>query len=62
MPGQIRLRLRYRHLASPWMEWLFLSPRELEQLVDGTGWRVQRILGGEDGRYAVVIDKEPETR
>jgi SAM-dependent methyltransferase len=59
MPGQIRLRLRHRHLTSPWMEWLFLSPRELEDLLGGTGWRTRRILPGHDHEYAAVIEKEP---
>jgi SAM-dependent methyltransferase len=61
MPGQTRLRLRYRHLASPWMEWLFVSPREFEDLLGGTGWQIKRILEGERG-YAAVIDKEPAAR
>jgi SAM-dependent methyltransferase len=57
LPGQVRLRLRYRHLTSPWMNWLFLAPRELEQLLDGTGWYVGRLI--QDGpRYAAVIDKD----
>ena len=58
MPGQVRLRLRYHHLTSPWMDWLFLSPRELGELLDGTGWHIERILGGA-GSYAAVIGKEP---
>jgi SAM-dependent methyltransferase len=58
MPGQVRLRLRYRHLTSPWMDWLFLSPRELEHLLEGTRWHIERILEGE-GSYAAVIGKEP---
>ena len=58
MPGQIRLRLRYRHLTSPWMEWLFVSPKELAGLLDGTGWQIRRILQG-DRHYVAVIDKEP---
>ena len=61
MSGQIRLRLRYRHLTSPWMDWLFLSTRELESLLAGTGWRVERILEGER-HYAAVIGKEPTPR
>lgn len=59
MPGQIRLRLRYRHLTSPWIEWLFFSPRELDELLDGTGWRTRRLLQGDDHEYAAVIEKEP---
>jgi SAM-dependent methyltransferase len=60
MPGQTRLRLRYRSLTSPWFDWLFLSQRELEEILAGTGWSVTRFVGpDEDGFYAAVIDKEP---
>jgi len=61
LPGQIRLRLRYRHLTSPWMEWLFLSPRELETLIEGTGWRIGRILPAKDsGEYAAILEKDSQ--
>ena len=45
MPGQLRVRIRHRDLATPWMDWLQLSPAELEELVEGTGWRATRTLG-----------------
>ena len=60
LAGQVRLRLRYRHRTSPWMEWLFLSPRELEGLLEGTGWRLGRVLTGELRQYAAIIDKEQD--
>jgi SAM-dependent methyltransferase len=40
MPGQIRLRIRYREKATPWFDYLFVSIPELERLSEGTGWRV----------------------
>lgn len=40
MPGQVRLRIRHRRLATPWWELLFCSIGELAELVDGTGWRI----------------------
>lgn len=61
MPGQVRLRLRYRHRTSPWMDWLFVSQRELEGLLHGTGWRLRRVLESDWG-YAAVIEKEPDPR
>lgn len=57
MPGQIRLRVRYRQLTSPWMDWLFVSPRELDGLLQETGWHTQRILEG-DRHYVAVIEKD----
>jgi SAM-dependent methyltransferase len=59
MPGQIRFRLRYRKLATPWFDYLFVTPRELERLLRGTGWHVRRVITNEeDDLYAVVIEKD----
>jgi SAM-dependent methyltransferase len=59
MPGQIRFRLRYHLLTSAWFDWLFVSPRELERLLEGTGWHVARyFLQDEHQLYAAVIDKD----
>lgn len=40
MAGQLRLRVRYRHLAGPWFDYLLCSHDELADLVDGSPWRV----------------------
>jgi SAM-dependent methyltransferase len=56
MPGQLRGRIRYRELATPWLDWLQLSPAELSELADGTGWRLTRTLG--DGpSYVAILDR-----
>jgi SAM-dependent methyltransferase len=47
MPGQIRLRVRYAAYATPWADYLMVSPSELEEIVAGTGWKVDRVLAGE---------------
>jgi SAM-dependent methyltransferase len=60
MPGQIRMRVRYRDRATPWLDYLFVSRDEMRTLLEGTGWRVRRFLPPEGGRlYAAVIEKEP---
>jgi SAM-dependent methyltransferase len=38
MGGQIRMRGRYRRFVTPWFDYLMVSPAEMEQLLDGTGW------------------------
>jgi SAM-dependent methyltransferase len=59
MPGQFRYRLRYRKHATPWFDWLFVSPREMEGLLRGTGWHLHRVIRHEgDNLYAAVIDKD----
>ena len=58
MGGQIRLRIRYHELATPWFDYLFLSRDELRDLVDGTGWRLARTIDDGPG-YVAVLEKRP---
>lgn len=61
MPGQIRFRLRRGLACTPWFDYLFVSPRELQGLLRGTGWHVARLIHDDEHShfYAAVIDKEP---
>lgn len=44
MAGQYRLRLRYAQVASDWFDYLFLSPDELEVLLqDVGGWVISKV-------------------
>jgi SAM-dependent methyltransferase len=62
MSGQLRIRIRYRDAATPWFDYLFLSREELEELLEGTGWRLARTYE-DDGRfYVAVIEKEAPAR
>jgi SAM-dependent methyltransferase len=44
LPGQLRLRVRYRELVGPWFEYLIVSPDEMAELVAGTGWTIRHRL------------------
>lgn len=57
MGGQIRIRARYRRLATPWFDYLFTSVRELERLVAGTGWVLDEVIRGSSFEYAFVLRK-----
>lgn len=57
MFGQIRIRIRFKQYTDPWFDYLFVSPKEMRELVAGTGWRVMRILG-QGAQYCAVIEKE----
>jgi SAM-dependent methyltransferase len=57
MPGQWRIRIRYRDLCTPWFDYLTVTRDELAAIVDGTGWAVDRDFEGPEGRYAVVLRK-----
>jgi SAM-dependent methyltransferase len=56
MSGQIRIRVRFRDHATPWFDYLMVSQKELEDLLDGTGWQLERVLESDD-TYVAVIGK-----
>jgi SAM-dependent methyltransferase len=53
--GQIRLRVRYKTLATPWVDYLMVSLDEMKEIVSGTGWQVDRVYRDEDFFTAVII-------
>ncbi len=59
MGGQIRLRVRYRRLATPWFDYLFTSVFELTRMARGTGWRLDQVVDGPGPAYAFVLRKAP---
>jgi dipeptidyl aminopeptidase/acylaminoacyl peptidase len=54
--GQMRIRVRYKRYASPWFDWLLVSKKEMESILEGTGWVVSRYIDS-DTRYITIIDK-----
>jgi SAM-dependent methyltransferase len=56
MSGQLKIRVRYRELATPWFDYLIVSPDELRELAEPVGWTVARILDSED-TYVAVLEK-----
>jgi len=59
MGAQIRLRVRYRKYATPWFDYLLVSKEEMQRILAGTGWSVQRFLNSEGSPYIAVTEKEP---
>lgn len=57
LPGQLRLRVRYKKFASPWFDWLIVSEVELRELLDGTEWQIEETIQDEQGRYTAIIGK-----
>jgi SAM-dependent methyltransferase len=55
MPGQIKIRVRYRNLATPWFDYLLVSKREMREILDGTGWSVRQFLSSKVAPYSPYI-------
>ncbi len=58
MGGRVRIRVRYRQLATPWFDWLLVSKDELRAILAATGWRVGRFIDAPGATYVAVIDKQ----
>lgn len=43
-PAEIGLRIRYKRTATPWWRQINVPVNELAQLIEGTGWRLDRHL------------------
>jgi hypothetical protein len=56
LSGQSRIRIRYRRFVTPWFDFFRITPGELADLLDGTGW-LRRTLQSSDDLYIAVIDK-----
>jgi hypothetical protein len=57
LPGQIRIRIRHRHYTTPWFDYLFVSPAELERLTADTDWSLARTIPSADGRYVAILER-----
>jgi SAM-dependent methyltransferase len=55
MPGQLRLRVRHRDLIGPWFDYLIVSPDEMATILEGTEWRVHRLLQESGSGYYVAV-------
>jgi SAM-dependent methyltransferase len=57
MGGQIKMRFRFGKVIGPWFDYLLVSPEEMQSLIEGTGWRVERVLGADKANYFAIIRK-----
>lgn len=56
MSGQVRIRVRYRETASPWLDYLLVSREEMAALADEGGWRLVRTVDSEGPLYVGVLE------
>jgi hypothetical protein len=56
--GQVRIRIRYRDVATPWFDYCLFSPSELEDVLVGTGWRLERTLEDDPPLYIAVLARD----
>jgi len=57
MGGQLRIRIRFKKYVSPYFDYLLVSPGELDKILAGTGWAVNRLIRSKSAQYTAVIEK-----
>lgn len=58
MSGQIRMRSLYLIYRSVWFDYLMVSREEMQQILSGSGWRVDRFIDSTGASYIAIIVKE----
>jgi len=61
MSGQIRIRVRYRLLKTPWFDYLMVSQDEMRAILEGTGWQIADVLASDGSIYIAIITKIGKT-
>lgn len=62
MVGQLRLRIHYERLVGPWFDYLFVSERELRDILSGTAWKLQKVIDRGRDQYIAIIKKTSAPR
>jgi SAM-dependent methyltransferase len=56
LPGQIRIRVRFRDVVGPWMDYPMVSADQLREILAGTRWHVAQVFDSDD-TYVATIEK-----
>ncbi|WP_158853229.1 class I SAM-dependent methyltransferase [Halorhabdus sp. CUG00001] len=57
LPGALRMRTRYKTYATPWFDYLLVSPSEMDDVLDTTVWTRTETWQGEGGLYTAMLEK-----
>ena len=60
MRGQIKWRIRFQKYATPRLDYLMVSKEEMEEILQGTGWKVTEYVDSEGVNYIAIIEKGAE--
>ena len=55
LPGEIRMRIRYKQYTTPWFDWLLVSKDEMRTLVQRTGFKMTGSLDSDGPRYVGIL-------
>jgi len=59
MGGQLRMRVRFGKSIGEWFDYLFVSPKEMRNILKDTDWEIKEFIEPEEVSYFAVIGKKP---
>ncbi len=57
LPGEMRIRVRYKRYSTPWTRFFMVSRKDMDRVLEGTGWAVTKYIGQDGPHYAAIIEK-----
>ncbi len=58
MSGQMRIRIRFMKYVGRWFDYLIVSRQEMKEIVEGTGWSINRFIDSNGSPYVAIIQKQ----
>ncbi len=58
MSGQLRIRIRFMKYVGRWFDYLLVSREEMEEILEGTGWKVKQFIDSSSSPYIAIIQKQ----
>jgi len=52
------MRTRYKTYATPWFDYLLVSPTEMDDVLEATVWTRTETWQGEGDLYTAMLEKE----
>jgi hypothetical protein len=52
------MRVRHRKYVTPWLDYLMVSKDEMENILDGTDWEINKFIDSQISVYIAIIDKK----
>jgi SAM-dependent methyltransferase len=57
LSGQMSIRVRFEKTVTKWIEFLIVSKEEMRQLINGTGWRINRYIDSGNSGHVAIMEK-----
>lgn len=62
MAGQITIRARFGTAIGGWFDYLLVSPEEMDTILEGTEWKIEKLYGDTKNNYFALIRKRISAR